>query len=198
MSVPSYFYSFSFVFVIFVLGVLTRFLLIVWWAWLWLGKEKMQMNSQYGIFLAWANHAVFGIHTYMNIYYRARLFSTDAWQSVLFVCNSLIYACVTKLTFPFTFYHVFKASGVPTQTCLFYTFRQGGYFYIHTYVTAVNIYVCRHAGCVCVCVCEHFFPVLVTWIHVVCYFRLLFSNEVACAAPKTVIHFLSKVAVLFA
>lgn len=27
---------------------------------------------------------------------------------------------------------------------------------------------------------------------------LFFSNEVACAAPKTVIHFLSKVAILFA
>lgn len=47
----------------------------------------------------------------------------------------------------------------------------------------------------CVCVCVHF---SVNFTSYVCTFCLLFSNEVACAAPKTVIHFLSKVAILFA
>lgn len=47
------------------------------------------------------------------------------------MCNSLIYACVIKLTFPFTLYHVLKASGLLGVDCLFYTFHQGG-IYTHT------------------------------------------------------------------
>lgn len=41
--------------------------------------------------------------------------------------------------------------------------------------------------------CVHFSVNFTSYV-----FLSLFSNEVACAAPKTVIHFLSKVAILFA
>lgn len=128
------------------------------------------------------------------------------------MCNSLIYACVIKLTFPFTLYHVLKASGLLGVDCLFYTFHQGGIYthahtrlcvfirvhprvYVHTHMRVyINIggstSLCGRAVCI-VSVC---FTSLVTTFCLV----FSFSNEVACAAPKTVIHFLSKVAILFA
>lgn len=103
------------------------------------------------------------------------------------MCNSLIYACVTKLTFSLYIIPFVKGLRLIGVNCLFYTFRQGGY--IHIYDGSTILYICRYA------VCAFFLFILL----VLCVtFCLLFSNEVACAAPKTVIHFLSKVAILFA
>lgn len=89
------------------------------------------------------------------------------------MCNSLIYACVIKLTFfPLHYPICLRLIGVD---CLFYTFRQGEYIYM-------------------LCAFCFRFVLLVMCVQ----FLSLLSNEVACAAPKTVIHFLSKVAILFA
>lgn len=63
------------------------------------------------------------------------------------------------------------------------------YVYIHKRYIDISIYLDM--------LCVHYFSVHLT-SYMSTFFCLLFSNEVACAAPKTVIHFLSKVAILFA
>lgn len=78
---------------------------------------------------------------------------------------------VTKLTFfPLHYTICLRFIGVD---CLFYTFRQGEYIYKYIYM------LCAFFRLFLLVMCVEFF---------------VFSNEVACAAPKTVIHFLSKVA----
>lgn len=110
------------------------------------------------------------------------------------MCNSLIYACVTKLTFSLYIIPFVKGLQLIGVNCLFYTFRQGGYIYIYKTVAPVYIYV----DMLRVCVFVLFSSVCFTSYMCGFFFVFFFSNEVACAAPKTVIHFLSKVAILFA
>lgn len=69
------------------------------------------------------------------------------------------------------------------------------YLYIYTY-THTQAYI-RDTQIYLDMLCVRYLSVHLT-SYMSTFFRLLFSNEVACAAPKTVIHFLSKVAILFA
>lgn len=70
------------------------------------------------------------------------------------MCNSLIYACVTKLTFSLYIIPFVKGLRLIGVNCLFYTFRQGGYIHICMYIydgnTSLYIYIhiCRYAVCV--------------------------------------------------
>lgn len=65
------------------------------------------------------------------------------------MCNSLIYACVTKLTFPFTLYHMLKASGLLVSAYFIHSVREDIYIYINDGST--SLYICKYAVCVCVC-----------------------------------------------
>lgn len=64
------------------------------------------------------------------------------------MCNSLIYACVTKLTFSLYIIPFVKGLQLIGVNCLFYTFRQGGYIYIYKTVAPVYIYVDMLRVCV--------------------------------------------------
>lgn len=76
---------------------------------------------------------------------------------------------------------------------------------MHAYVfidTYVYTHICIYKRYIDISIyldmlCVRYFSVHLT-SYMSTFFCLLFSNEVACAAPKTVIHFLSKVAILFA
>lgn len=61
------------------------------------------------------------------------------------MCNSLIYACVTKLTFSLYIIPFVKGLRLIGVNCLFHTFRQGGY--IHIYDGSTSLYICRYAMC---------------------------------------------------
>lgn len=73
------------------------------------------------------------------------------------MCNSLIYACVTKLTFSLYIIPFVKGLRLIGVNCLFYTFRQGGYIHTYLYIyiydgsTSLYIYIytyiCRYAVC---------------------------------------------------
>lgn len=61
------------------------------------------------------------------------------------MCNSLIYACVTKLTSSLYIIPFVKGLWRIGVNCLFYTFRQGGY--IHICDGSTGLYICRYAVC---------------------------------------------------
>lgn len=81
------------------------------------------------------------------------------------MCNSLIYACVTKLTFSLYIIPFVKGLRLIGVNCLFYTFRQGGYIHIYIYDGSTSLYIYIYVDMLCVhfflfillVMCVHFF-----------------------------------------
>lgn len=182
-----YFYVFLFLFWVFSLLFLFFFrYLEVWWAWFWLGKiKKKSINFQYGL-LAWANRAVFDIHTHIWTYIIELDYLVLMLDKVWVNCVQFPHLCMCdKVNFsPLPF-----VKGLLLSTA--YLYIPSGRIYTYICVMVVHTYI--YMLCVCISLCS--------FLLVVCVIVLFLSfiwNEVACAAPKTVIHFMSKVAILFA
>lgn len=138
-------------------------------------RKKMQMSSQYGIFKAWANHAVFDIHIWTYIIELDYL--EQMLDKVWVICVQFPHLCMCdKVNFSLHIIPFVKGFELIGVICLFYTFLQGGYRHIYIYDGSAGLYIYMWVCCVCVSL----FILPVIRVH-----RLLFSNEVACAAPKT-------------
>lgn len=150
----------------------------------------------------------YSVYTHIWTYTIELDYLVQMLDKVWVICVQFSHLCMCdKINFPpLHFTMCSRLQAFPRQPAYFiHSVREGIFTYIHIWWSWPSIYICMWTCCVCVRArvwaffsCSSNMSTFVLFVFGWLFFCLLFSNEVACAAPKTVIHFLSKVAVLFA